>query len=102
MLRGCPERALWRAVLGEQLSMVCTGHPGAMLRPHERNAVAEARDWIGTDDFRLVCALAGCDPDWVARWVAEQLALPFAARQLVTISYRGAQARPKVLRERAA
>ncbi len=88
------ERTLWLAVLGDQLTLAC----------RERDPLgiggdpASARRWIGTRSFRLVCAYAGLDPDFVLRWVENQLALPVEARHLERGNLRSVASRAQNLR----
>ena len=68
----CPRacRRLWCAVIDEQFRLAVS--PVRIDRPFE---VSAARDWFGTRDFFMACALAGLDGAWVLGGVRHQLAL---------------------------
>lgn len=66
--RAC--RALWCAVIQEQLRLALLRRPSALDRAYEIRA---ARGWFGSRDFYQVCALAGLDGGWVLRGVGENL-----------------------------
>jgi hypothetical protein len=71
-------RALWRAVLIDQLRVMLSGSPAPLV--HRVGDVREAESWFGGRDFRLVCVMGGLDPDYVARKVKALEALPPAQR----------------------
>lgn len=58
----CPSacRALWIGVLNQQFELIA--RPTASDRDHE---IRKARIWFGSEDFHMVCALAGLDSQWV-------------------------------------
>jgi hypothetical protein len=73
---GC--RGLWQSVLLEQVRLALTvgayGGDGGFgySNPHDQ---ARARDWFGTRDFHMVCALAGLEGDVVLQGFQRQLVL---------------------------
>lgn len=71
-------RALWRAVLFDQLRVMLTGSPAPLA--YRVSDVRAARSWFGGPDFPLVCVMAGLDPDYVLRKLREMEALPPAVR----------------------
>lgn len=81
------ERCLWLAVLGENLNLVLRGR--VMLGRAESDLdVRAAESWVGTGDYRHVCELAGLNPDFVLRWIDEQLALPLTERHAEKVRLR--------------
>ena len=64
-LRGDAERQLWCAVLYQAF------HDGLGFEGDKRRPFIGQRDtrivmgWIGSRDFRIVCNLAGADPDYI-------------------------------------
>lgn len=63
-----PERQLWAAVLGQAVNDALREKPYSVL---DRLAATGARSWMDGQgkDFRMVCTLAGMDPDAVsAAW----------------------------------
>ena len=53
------ELRLWKAVFGKAMYDLA---PDSQISDLERE---QAASWVGTPDFRLVCSLAGCEPDVV-------------------------------------
>ena len=53
-----PRRALWCAVLAQAVADARRGRD---------------REWIGSADFRMVCALAGIDPEGVEASLAAEI-----------------------------
>ncbi len=62
-------RALWCAVIAEQLSMALSPR-----QIHGDNDVARARGWFGSRDFHSVCSLIGLDGHWVNAQVQIKIA----------------------------
>lgn len=62
-------RALWCAVIEEQ--RVLAVEPRVM---DPKLDVLQARRWFGSKDFRMACALAGLDDDYVLFALRPQLA----------------------------
>ncbi|WP_416368597.1 hypothetical protein [Tritonibacter mobilis] len=62
-------RALWCAVVGEQLSLALA--PKRVDREYE---VAAARRWFGSRDFYTVCSLIGLNGEWVNAAVRTKIA----------------------------
>ena len=59
-------RALWLALLNYEITAALGGACPDRSQSRRPAAIqARAREWIGTEDFRTVCALAGLDADWV-------------------------------------
>lgn len=61
-----PMQRLWTAVLLENVR-VAVGSPDAASQPSHVYDYdkAEARRWIGSRDFEVVCTFAGFEPDMV-------------------------------------
>ena len=57
-----PEKILWQDVLMRAM-LDATASLTATIAEHELQARRAARLWIGSNDFREVCELAGMDPD---------------------------------------
>jgi hypothetical protein len=70
-------RALWLAVLGEQLRLVFD--PGTVFA--DTLAARQAADWFGGRDFHLVCFLGGVDSDYVLRRYTARLAAKLQAER---------------------
>lgn len=56
-------RSLWRAVIGQQISDA----KNTSLKPEKQSLKRQAMDWLFNDEsnFRMVCDLAGWEPDYV-------------------------------------
>lgn len=70
-LNASRQRALWRAVIEEQLRLAGLAHEVVRSSAFDIRA---ARRWFGSDDFETVCHLAGLEPDAVLRHVSAALA----------------------------
>ncbi len=55
-------KSLWAAVLAEQFRLATLPRPSYIDTALD---IHKARKWFGTRDFRMTCALAGLDGDWV-------------------------------------
>lgn len=63
-------RALWAAVLTEQIRLAAGGAPRATdctgLSPVGRRRLRDsAQTWLASRDFEIVCAYAGVDPEYM-------------------------------------
>lgn len=63
-------RRLWCAVLYEQLRLCLRATADVKYAPLDIEA---AYRWIGSRDFRTVCALAGLDADWIEAGVRARI-----------------------------
>ena len=75
-------RALWLAVLGEQLRLVFD--PAA--KDAHSLAARQAADWFGGCDFHQVCFLGGVDSDYVLRRYTARLAAKAQAERVANES----------------
>ena len=59
-----PEQRLWQTVVMKALTDATAAHPAST---DDIRARRDADDWVrsGGRDYRLVCALAGLDPDFI-------------------------------------
>lgn len=79
-----PCRALWGMALIRALADAVTPNP--IRQSHQSGsrvctmAQREAQDWIGGRDFRVICGLAGLEPEPVAEWYERVMAGGDAAR----------------------
>lgn len=72
---------LWLAVLDQALFDLC--HCSG-LSPLDQRYVAEAPAWWGSQDFRIVCAFLGLDPEWTLSIVrAYECTLPPRTRPVL-------------------
>ncbi|WP_435170789.1 hypothetical protein [Falsirhodobacter sp. 1013] len=66
MSRHLPMKRLWEAVLFENIKCAVGGPNTASQHAEDYDFVkADARRWIGSPDFEIVCTLAGFDPAMV-------------------------------------
>jgi hypothetical protein len=76
-------RRMWADVLRCALGDICRAVMDAPVRQSRRNEGAPARfSWIGGKDFRIICALAGFEPDAIADRVVPMLQSAETARAL--------------------
>ena len=71
---GC--RALWCAVIMRAAADIAAPEPAKRVNGNDMNGREwrQARDWIGSRDFREVCALAGLEPEPVEAWLRSLMA----------------------------
>lgn len=55
------QQAIWRAVITQAIMDARSNSQ----KSEDRRARAEAREWLGSDDFYTVCDRAGLEPDYV-------------------------------------
>lgn len=86
------ERELWGAVVNQAIidALWDDAHSGVVCRHDHQLA---ARRWIGSRGFRLVCTLAGLEPEFVEGRVRPLLDDPEAAREFVVRLRGGEMAR---------
>lgn len=94
------ERQLWLAVLGENLTLALRERDTSSLGSAARD-IMEAQRWIGSDDFRDICHLAGVQPDWVMRYVREQRRLPVSQRHAEVMGLRSISSHKDFVRRHA-
>lgn len=62
---------LWVAVLQRGISDALGHVEDNAKRGPRALAVRQARDWLGTQDFREVCIMAGLDPEYILAGVRQ-------------------------------
>lgn len=85
-----PERALWSAVIVRAISDAVAPDADPAGRAAHRDAIS----WFRSEgrNFRLACALAGVEPEPVARAVRAAIADPGEAAAIIARMYAGEDA----------
>jgi hypothetical protein len=75
-----PEQQLWQAVLLNAFMDATRGNPS---QTPDRHGMNSADGWIrgGGKDFRIVCALAGMDPDFLRQAYVSGRVCPLRLRR---------------------